>query len=394
MFLAIISILGSTAVVVTTTDLKIGTNYKTSVQAFYDADAGSQYAIAMIENGLGDGTFTLPASGGTSSLTFDQPADFSFNISDISTAGSNAYTFTSTGSGPGNSQAVIEVSFEREPAINYAAFGDQKTDAKNGGTTLSYDSSSLDPTKNDPSDPSFQSTHEADVGSNDWLVTHNGASIDGSGVFGEQSDGSSTTDSIHAGTTFYGTAGVDAGRIDPDPLGINSGGVYDPSTYSASNDNALSGVGTSINTSGSITLVGKAGGANYYFTSITLKKDSNLTIDVTDGPVNIFLVGGLSTHNNTTINVIDSEGDPGNPTDFAIFSNSTTKIDFKHGSTFMGLVYAPFADVDMKNNSSVYGSIWANTVDIKNTGTLYYDTALKDKYTTNNLLPLSWKEDF
>ena len=385
-FLAMLALLGTTAVIVTTTDLKIGSNYKSSVQAFYNADAGSQYTIAKIEDGLANATFALPTTIGASvPFTSATPAGFYFAVSNVSMIGSNAYAFTSTGSGQGNSQAVIEVSFEREvtSAINYVAFGDQSVDTKNGGTTLSFDSSSPDPTQNDPSDPSFQSTHEADVGSNDLLVTHNGALIDGDGILGEQSDGSPTTNDIHAGTTFYGTACVNAGRIDPDPLYINSGGVYDPSTYSASNDNASAGVGATIYTNGTVTL--NAG--NYYFTDITLKNGATLIIN---GSVNIFLEGGLEAKNGSTINVT------GNPTDFVIFSNSTAKIDFKHSSTFKGFVYAPFADVDMKNSSSVYGAIWGKNVDIKNSGTLYYDTALKNKFstTTNNVIPLFWKEVF
>ena len=48
MFLAIIAILGTTAVIITTTDLKIGTNYKLSEQAFYAAEAGVQEAIFRI----------------------------------------------------------------------------------------------------------------------------------------------------------------------------------------------------------------------------------------------------------------------------------------------------------------------------------------------------------
>ncbi len=52
MFLAIISILGTTAVVVTTTDLKIGSNYRQSVQAFYNAEAGLARAEAELMNDL------------------------------------------------------------------------------------------------------------------------------------------------------------------------------------------------------------------------------------------------------------------------------------------------------------------------------------------------------
>jgi hypothetical protein len=49
MFLAIIAILGTTAVIVTTTDLKIGSNYRASEQAFYAAEAGIEEARARLK---------------------------------------------------------------------------------------------------------------------------------------------------------------------------------------------------------------------------------------------------------------------------------------------------------------------------------------------------------
>jgi len=50
MFLAIIAILGTTAVIITTTDLKIGSNYKASEQAFYAAEAGIEEARARLHS--------------------------------------------------------------------------------------------------------------------------------------------------------------------------------------------------------------------------------------------------------------------------------------------------------------------------------------------------------
>jgi hypothetical protein len=50
MFLAIIAILGTTAVIVSTTDLKIGSNYRASEQAFYAAEAGLEEARARLRN--------------------------------------------------------------------------------------------------------------------------------------------------------------------------------------------------------------------------------------------------------------------------------------------------------------------------------------------------------
>ncbi len=54
MFLAIISILGTTAVILTTTELKIGTNYRTSEQAFYAAEAGIEEARARLKADAND----------------------------------------------------------------------------------------------------------------------------------------------------------------------------------------------------------------------------------------------------------------------------------------------------------------------------------------------------
>lgn len=396
MFLAILGLLGTTAVIMTSTDTKIGSNYSASQKALFDADAGVNFAEKMIEAGLAAGTFSLPTatgSGNATTLSYTTPSGFSFTLSNIEMVGTNDYSITSTGSGANNSQAQITIRFKRDSAINFAAFGDKKLDTKNGGTTLSYNSSSADPTKNDPSDASFQTTHEADVGSNDWLVTHNGAAIDGVGAFGEKVDGSATTNSIHGGTTFYGTTPVDVGRVDPDPLGVTSGGQYDPTTYSLSNDNLTQANppigGNTISTNSNQTLTGKAGGSNFYLTSVELKNGATLTIDTTLGAVNIFLTGTFDAKNGSSIVLTP---DPLDTTKFSIFSNSTSKIDFKHSSTFVGLVYAPYAPIDVKNSAAFYGSIWGSSVDIKNSGTVYFDSALKDKYLSNNLTKTTWRD--
>ena len=61
-FLAIIAILGITAVVLTTTDLKIGSNYRASEQAFYTAEAGVQEALFRISL-VNDSTKTIAQGG-------------------------------------------------------------------------------------------------------------------------------------------------------------------------------------------------------------------------------------------------------------------------------------------------------------------------------------------
>jgi Tfp pilus assembly protein PilX len=80
MFLAIIAITGTTAVIVTTTDLKIGSNYRQSVQAFYIAEAGLARAEAELINDLNnDQDFSngsYVTTSGTIALAYD---DSKFN---------------------------------------------------------------------------------------------------------------------------------------------------------------------------------------------------------------------------------------------------------------------------------------------------------------------------
>ena len=62
MFLAIIAILGTTAVIVTTTDINIGSNYKKSQQAFYAAEAGINVAMSTIEKDIIFGSVSPPVT--------------------------------------------------------------------------------------------------------------------------------------------------------------------------------------------------------------------------------------------------------------------------------------------------------------------------------------------
>ncbi len=52
MFLAVLGMLGTTALIIKTTDLKIGTNYKTNTQAFYIAEAGLARVEADLKHDL------------------------------------------------------------------------------------------------------------------------------------------------------------------------------------------------------------------------------------------------------------------------------------------------------------------------------------------------------
>ena len=388
MFLGIIAILGATAVTVTTTDLKIGTNYRTSVQSFNDAEAGIQYARGMIGQGLEDETFSLPTTIDTSTaLNFQTPSGFNFTLSPITMKGDNDYEFTSTGRS-NKAVSIIEVRVKRAKfdPVKYAVFGDSWIDVKNGGMVLSYDSST-----DDPDDSSFFSTGEADIGSNEYLSSQLGAYVDGDAVFGQYEDGTDATNMIANENTFDELITLGE-RIDPDPLGAASGGANDPTQFKWINDNSLAGVGESFNYSDNttpLTLIGKPGGANYYFTDFKLGNGAALEIDSTNGPVNIYVDGGsITVSNGSTVNA------NGKPTDLSIFSNTTGNVKFKYNGITKAMIYTPFATVFMMNSGDLYGSVWSNKTDLKNSGDVYFDTSLRKKYEEwLNIMDItSWKE--
>lgn len=127
MFLSLLALLGSTAVVLTTTDLRIGSNYRQNARTFYEAEAGVQFVIGTIENDLENGTTVangtanvLPTSVGTgASVPFTaSPSGFSISVSNIEMVSQSpdVFSFTSTGIDPNSgAETGLEVQFVRDP---------------------------------------------------------------------------------------------------------------------------------------------------------------------------------------------------------------------------------------------------------------------------------------
>ena len=387
MLVAVLVILGTTGVLTVTTDMKISSNFRENARALYDAEAGVNAVIAKVN----DGTFTWPATGNSQVVTVACPSDFKFNgcagagttSVTVTNVDGTYYQFQVTGYGYNNAAKTIEVRFKRKPAFDFGLFADGVVDLKASVQVYSYNSNVT------PNPTTTDSLHNGDVGSNTEIVGYNGTLVDGDAGLGASAGGTTATLNIKSGTVITGTSGTEVGRVDPDPLGAVGGELSAKfTTYSATNDNTLTGTtgvsGTVIN--GGATLVGKPGGANYYISSLTLGNRDTLTVDTTNGPVNIYMTGELEAKNGSLINVT------GSTLDFSIFSNSTDKIVFKHGSAFKGVVYAPYAPIEMKNSADTYGLIWGGSIDIKNSGQFYFDEALNDKFLSKKVTVASWKD--
>ena len=389
MFTAILAVLGTGAYLTSSNELKISNNYKIRKQAFYEAEAGLQYAMGRMEDALAQGTLSL--SGSTVSVNFTSPAGFSFDtITTLARVGATrCYELEVTGHA-GNASSSVEAVIARGTFFQWGVFGNNTVAIENGASVYSYDSTTTpDPTPID-------STGEGDVGSNGQVSLSNYTYVDGDVALGDDGAGAKGIYDPHGspGPTIIGQEGMDVDRVNPEPLGAVGGALAtDFATYgnSINNDNAAASpaiMGNSINLSNgqTKTLAGKSGGANFYLTDLTLASGATLNIDTSLGPVNIYLTGALDAKYGSGINTT------GQPTDVTIYSNATDDITFEHGGDLKGAIYAPYAKVELKNSGDVYGMIWAKDVLIDNPGVFYFDTALKDQFTSSEVCLLSWRE--
>jgi len=395
-FVLIMSILGTIACIITANDLSIAVNHELSRKAFYSAEAGVHFALASIQKSLKSGTMTLPETdGATVSLSSCKlPSDpditdilFEYLPADapvLSRIAENEYRFTARGYGTRKADADIRITFKNRSAFQFGAFGDEGVTAPEYSYFYGYDSTAtLTPIGDD-------GTNSCDIGSNKSVTLSGNTEVHGHIGLGS----SETIPAVYnpigdPEPRIYGPGKAvrTVGHVEPDPLGI-VGGEYAEKLNSCftSSDNGPVPVDLVLGNGESATLIGKFGGANYYFTHIELKTGATLTVDTSDGPVNLFISGELNGKNGT----ITHAG--GDPKKFAIFSDSSDPVSVSNSSAFYGVVYAPFADLDIFNGAAIYGAILAKTVDMKNSGEIYFDIALKDKYLTKDVAMSSWYE--
>ena len=421
-FMVLLSMLGTTAVVMTTTDMQIGRNYRESAKAFYDADAGVNYTLKTIEAGASAGSFSLPPDvGATSTLSYTTPSGFSFSISDITKITDDAYSFTSTGSGPDNAEAVINVLFSMTGVFNYGIFGDLGVTLSGNGRTDSYNSAN---------GPYTWATHntEGDVGTN---ATSVGAiSLSGNAkVYGDAAigpGGDPTTGVKTRGNARIVAPGqklaADESKdmspyFDPGP-----GGGMHVSAWNVSGNNtddpAYSGTYQipSISISGNGTGI-ISGDATFYVSgNISISGNGKLRI-LAGNTVTIYAGGSVSVSGNGKLRLetsgsnesslklfasgpvsVTGNGISNNsfrPERLQIYGSSTcSTVNISGNGNIYAAIYAPAANIHVSGNGDIYGSTIGSTIKISGNGNVHYDEALQNVGPTSGLKLVSWEHGF
>ncbi|MBN1676388.1 MAG: hypothetical protein JXR37_35415 [Kiritimatiellae bacterium] len=384
---AMLALLAGTVFVLATTDLRMTAHFKRAGDAFFAADGGVHYVCTRIEQALAAGSLALEHAV----ETVDYQPPEGLNVDPVTQLvridGTECYFFRVTGHAY-RARDIIDLTFRRASYFEMGLFGDDGVDLKAFGSVYSYDSGV---TPNPVPDDSFGG---AIVACNGEFVTRQDTFIDGSFQLGESESGTPGVwkETPEGGSIISGDAGEPGSRIDPDPLGAVGGELATEFVYysdPANNNN--SGVDPPIpspqnrirlGNGESLTLTS----GSYYLSEITLNNGATLNIDASSGPVKIYLTGSMEAKEGSTLNY------GGAPSDLSVYSNSDRSIILKHDGSFRGLIYAPYAAVEVRNSADFYGIAWADTLEVKNGGDIYLDVALMRQYPSDNILILAWKE--
>jgi len=152
------------------------------------------------------------------------------------------------------------------------------------------------------------------------------------------------------------------------------------------------------------------------YSKIDLGNNEKLIID---GPVKIYVTGDVELGNSAEIQIVGTnpnasltlylggqfEGKNGSNinNEFKIAErlkvyglNSCDKIDFKNGSKFYGVIYAPNAHVEFDNSADAYGAVVSEEFEQKNSAIFNYDASLRNVTVNDDMVRFvvkNWKDE-
>ncbi len=96
-----------------------------------------------------------------------------------------------------------------------------------------------------------------------------------------------------------------------------------------------------------------------------------------DSSLSLYIDGDIHCRTNSAIN---NEIHPEDPMKFQLYgtSETTQHFDLKAKTTWSAVIYAPNADIDLYANGDFYGSIVADSFELKAGGNYHYDEALRE----------------
>ncbi len=349
--IAMLTAVGIMSVDRSTTDIELSYNQLHEDQSFYGAEAGIARAMVEINR---DFSWRGPIVG--EELAGSKYAVIVLDSTwDSTLADTVIIRSTANREGAAVNLEVWIAPYYFQPFV-YAAYGADSIVMKNTACTDSYNSDS----------GSYDSTlllEGGDVGTNGYIIMANQAdiygdatttggtiSVDGSAVIhGDTSTSEPAMDMTVINASDYSWAETNSIA----PAGFTGSYFYDPTTdaLSLGNDDTLvlsDGV--------------------YYFSSIDLAQSASLQV-APGANVTIYMTGDMTLGQYSSVNF------GGSATDITFYSQGST-LDLGQHTEFNGAFWGPTANINIDQNTNVYGSLIGASVTIANSACVHFDRSL------------------
>ena len=128
-----------------------------------------------------------------------------------------------------------------------------------------------------------------------------------------------------------------------------------------------------IDTGGKLTVEGPA---TLVMTDFRLRSNSELVLDTTNGPIQLYVSGKVDLNSNSTIVTPTQAADQ---VTLYLTGSSSQKATLNSNSKFYGLIYGPKATVDIRSNFEVFGSVVADELIVNSNTKVHFDEQLRNK---------------
>ena len=333
--------------------------------ARFAADAGIERALYLMNEQLAAGTWVLDAVPTFSAQPLTAAnADYTVTFSGDLAGG---YQVTSVGHSNNQTKTVrATIALTSPTAKDFAIFGKNAIDLKNGSVVDGYNSG-------DPGDTAVPAKIGTLSKNNGAINIKNNVTVDGDIYIVPDGD-PDTVINAHSGADING----DIFMLPP----YYSLLPVSPPDYTAS-QGSISGKNITLHSSDS----GK-------YSKIKISKNGTLSIN---GDLTLYITGDIELKKNAEIEVknnstltlyfdgdIEAKNSSGFnnkteiPANLLIYgTGASQEIKLKNSADLYAVIYAPDAEMVVHNSVDAYGSFIVGDMELKNSGTIYYDKALK-----------------
>ncbi|HEX9779869.1 MAG TPA: hypothetical protein VGB20_01495 [bacterium] len=336
------------------TDLRAAERQVELLQSFYLAEAAVDQALANIRAGTADSIQATALLTGTYAAVITSPS-------------ANTYEIIGQGTRSSIVQSSVEMIAELgvTPLFPNGVFGDTSVNLDADATIDSFDSTLGNYASQTPGSDGNLGTNSTE---DDAVVLNSGAMIAGQVVVGAGASDPAAVVEDHGATITASPAIV----AQSEPMEMPA--VTSPGGSCAAETLANSEV---------LTLYEAL--SPYCFTSLLLKNSASIEVV---GSVIVY-AESFDAQNSAQVNA------SGSPTQLVLLITTDAPVNLFNSGGFVGAIYAPQSNVELKNGVELFGAITAESVDMKNSSFVHYDTALAGVNPVDpdlDMSVLSWRD--